>query len=337
MSRSFVSVLLATTVILGSAVGAASGARGPSIPPNSIVTSMVRDSAITGKKVADGSLTGADIRDGSIDATKIAPVQQVKVYRTVSVPERFKIFRTEKFCAKLKGKTKKCLKTGTRRVWTGKWGTRTVQRQEWTGEYRPSGGFDSSYIQSGSLLASDFKAGEIPAGDQGEAGPQGDAGPQGPAGPAGARGPAGPTGPPGSAGESAKSAFSVVSGSAGYGPIQIGPSYGRLVGLDPALTGGSGSSGKLLTTAQLSSIVGWGNVTVASDSGTVTVTCRLVIADVRGFPSSQTVGDGSVANLAVLARAASVSVGSHDAFVECKTDAGVADLIGASLTAMTSA
>jgi hypothetical protein len=58
----------------------------------------------------------------------------------------------------------------------------------------------SSKIKNRTLLARDFKAGQLPAGppgpkgDRGERGPKGETGPQGPAG---TRGPAGPAGPPG--------------------------------------------------------------------------------------------------------------------------------------------
>jgi hypothetical protein len=44
----------------------------------------------------------------------------------------------------------------------------------------------SSKVKNGSLLRSDFKAGQLPAGPQGQQGAQGAQGPQGPRGPAGA-------------------------------------------------------------------------------------------------------------------------------------------------------
>jgi hypothetical protein len=43
----------------------------------------------------------------------------------------------------------------------------------------------SPKVLDGSLLAADFKAGQLPAGQQGPAGPAGPAGPQGPSGPSG--------------------------------------------------------------------------------------------------------------------------------------------------------
>lgn len=55
----------------------------------------------------------------------------------------------------------------------------------------------SAKVKDGSLLASDFKSGQIPAGP---AGSPGAAGPAGPAGPAGATGPPGATGPAGASG-----------------------------------------------------------------------------------------------------------------------------------------
>jgi hypothetical protein len=56
----------------------------------------------------------------------------------------------------------------------------------------------SSKVLDGSLLAEDFKLGQLPAAKPGAAGPQGAAGPAGPAGPAGQQGPQGPAGPKGS-------------------------------------------------------------------------------------------------------------------------------------------
>jgi hypothetical protein len=52
----------------------------------------------------------------------------------------------------------------------------------------------SAKVREHSLLASDFKTGEVPSGPQG---PKGDAGPQGPKGDAGPQGPKGDTGPQG--------------------------------------------------------------------------------------------------------------------------------------------
>lgn len=55
-------------------------------------------------------------------------------------------------------------------------------------------------VKDGSLTASDFAAGQLPAGAKGEtgpAGPRGEVGPTGPEGPPGERGPTGPQGPVG--------------------------------------------------------------------------------------------------------------------------------------------
>jgi hypothetical protein len=49
-------------------------------------------------------------------------------------------------------------------------------------------------VKDHSLLAKDFKSGQLPRGARGPAGATGAAGPAGPAGPAGAAGPAGPSG-----------------------------------------------------------------------------------------------------------------------------------------------
>jgi hypothetical protein len=53
----------------------------------------------------------------------------------------------------------------------------------------------SNKVKNGSLLAVDFKAGQLPQGPAGPAGPAGIAGPAGAAGPTGPAGPAGPIGP----------------------------------------------------------------------------------------------------------------------------------------------
>jgi hypothetical protein len=61
----------------------------------------------------------------------------------------------------------------------------------------------SSKVKNHSLLAVDFKAGQLPSGAQGPAGATGPAGPAGPVGPAGAAGSQGATGSQGPAGFSA--------------------------------------------------------------------------------------------------------------------------------------
>jgi hypothetical protein len=66
-----------------------------------------------------------------------------------------------------------------------------------------NGAVNSQRVADGTLLKSDFKAGQLPAGSPGPPGPQGAAGPQGPTGPqgpkgdTGAQGPEGPEGPEG--------------------------------------------------------------------------------------------------------------------------------------------
>jgi Collagen triple helix repeat (20 copies) len=71
----------------------------------------------------------------------------------------------------------------------------------------------SAKVKNGGLLASDFRAGQLPAGPQGakgEAGPQGAQGPQGPAGPQGAKGEGGAKGDKGDPGEPATRLWAVV-------------------------------------------------------------------------------------------------------------------------------
>jgi collagen triple helix repeat protein len=73
-------------------------------------------------------------------------------------------------------------------------------------------------VRDGSLLASDFKAGELlrarkgDPGPKGDTGPKGDAGPKGATGAKGAAGSAGPIGPPGSTGPAGPQGPSGVSG-----------------------------------------------------------------------------------------------------------------------------
>jgi hypothetical protein len=55
----------------------------------------------------------------------------------------------------------------------------------------------SGKVANGSLLGSDFKAGQLPAGARGTSGPAGPIGASGATGPPGEAGPAGPIGPPG--------------------------------------------------------------------------------------------------------------------------------------------
>lgn len=81
----------------------------------------------------------------------------------------------------------------------------------------PNDSVGTAQVIDGSLLAVDFRRGQLPAGpkgDPGPAGPAGQAGPAGPAGPkgdTGAQGPAGPAGPPGAAGAGAgASAYGLV-------------------------------------------------------------------------------------------------------------------------------
>lgn len=60
----------------------------------------------------------------------------------------------------------------------------------------PRNSVTTIHVKDRSLLARDFKVGQVPRGAPGTQGPQG---PQGPAGPGGAAGPAGPAGPSGAA------------------------------------------------------------------------------------------------------------------------------------------
>jgi len=78
---------------------------------------------------------------------------------------------------------------------------------------------NSAKVKDRSLLARDFKAGQLPRGPQGDEGPPGPVGATGPTGPTGAQGPAGSQGPTGATG------LTGPAGAAGAtGPM--GPSWG---------------------------------------------------------------------------------------------------------------
>jgi hypothetical protein len=71
----------------------------------------------------------------------------------------------------------------------------------------------SAKVKNGSLRASDFAAGQLPAGPAGPPGPAGAGGPQGPQGPAGPQGPQGLAGPQGTQGPSGViQAYSAIGG-----------------------------------------------------------------------------------------------------------------------------
>jgi hypothetical protein len=75
----------------------------------------------------------------------------------------------------------------------------------------------SSKVRNRSLLATDFRAGQLPAGPRGPAGPQGSVGPRGPEGPAGPHGPAGERGPVGPQGPPGATNVTVAVGQAEVG------------------------------------------------------------------------------------------------------------------------
>lgn len=83
----------------------------------------------------------------------------------------------------------------------------------------------SRQVKDGSLLARDFRAGQLPAGAQGAPGPRGPEGSQGPRGPQGETGPAGPEGP---IGPSEVFALTLPKGPA---DIALSPAYTRVAEL----------------------------------------------------------------------------------------------------------
>jgi hypothetical protein len=101
----------------------------------------------------------------------------------------------------------------------------------------------SSKVKDHSLLKEDFKAGQLPAGQQGAAGLQGAAGPQGPQGPAGPAGPQGPQGPQGSQGSQGSQGpagfASLTYVTADFGPFPAHTQYGG----EASCTGGQHAIG----------------------------------------------------------------------------------------------
>jgi hypothetical protein len=110
----------------------------------------------------------------------------------------------------------------------------------------PANSVSSATVKDRSLLAKDFRAGQLPAGERGPAGPAGApgtsgaagaTGPAGPQGPAGAQGPAGPKGDPGTPanemarGETVRGVANLLRTGAGttYEPI----SWGRMLSAAP--------------------------------------------------------------------------------------------------------
>jgi hypothetical protein len=102
----------------------------------------------------------------------------------------------------------------------------------------------SKKVKDGSLLARDFKAGQLPHGAQGATGPAGPAGSAGPAGPAGARGPAGPAGAGGAQGPPGFSSLTYVTQV--HPPIPANTEYAEEVACSSgrhAIAGGVDSDG----------------------------------------------------------------------------------------------
>lgn len=77
----------------------------------------------------------------------------------------------------------------------------------------------SAKVRDNSLLARDFKKGQLPRGAQGDEGPAGPVGATGPTGPQGPEGPAGPQGPQGAQGVAGATGAQGVAGA-------IGPTWG---------------------------------------------------------------------------------------------------------------
>lgn len=120
----------------------------------------------------------------------------------------------------------------------------------------------SAKVRDYSLLARDFKKGQLPRGTQGDEGPAGPVGATGPTGPAG---PQGPEGPPGAQGPQGVAGATGAQGVAGA----IGPTWGttwRLAdgSVNSCVTGGLTS--KLITLSRTSRLMVWVNAQVSAAS-----------------------------------------------------------------------
>lgn len=103
----------------------------------------------------------------------------------------------------------------------------------------------SAHVKNRSLLAEDFKLGQLPAGKAGAAGP---AGPPGEQGTAGATGAIGPQGPPGTSGPAVPPAFVVHAA----GPSAGNPSFSLATCTDHSpehASGGGGGGGTVIDSA----------------------------------------------------------------------------------------
>jgi hypothetical protein len=99
------------------------------------------------------------------------------------------------------------------------------------------GAVTSSKVRNGSLLATDFRAGQLPAGPQGPPGPEGPRGPAGPQGPQGLHGATGERGPAGPQGPSGATNVTVVLGQLAPGnSIATCPTGSRATGGGGAVT-----------------------------------------------------------------------------------------------------
>jgi hypothetical protein len=156
----------------------------------------------------------------------------------------------------------------------------------------------SAQVSNGSLLAEDFRSGQLPAGP---------AGPQGPTGPEGARGPQGPQGPEGASGAQGPEG---ARGAQGVSPVT------RFARVKSNATLVAGSSGT--TAARLSSRpVGWYLVTFDRDVTQCTVGATAgAVDDTFSVVARKTVNAESVG--------VDDSTGAHDVRVIITDEAGSA-------------
>jgi hypothetical protein len=163
------------------------------------------------------------------------------------------------------------------------------------------GAVTSRAVADHSLLAQDFKAGQIPIGPAGPQGPKGDTGPQGPQGdigpqgPQGATGPQGPQGATGPAGPDGLAGYHVTSTSTDAGPSTrvggtlLGPPGQRTLngGWTATAAGASPPPGfYLASSGPTADGGGWSGLVTNTSGQTVTVTLYATCVNAPAGPAA---------------------------------------------------
>lgn len=204
----------------------------------------------------------------------------------------------------------------------------------------------SDKVKDRSLLAKDFKSGQLPAGAKGDVGAQGAMGPAGTAGAAGADGGVGATGATGAPGLKGATGITGQVGptgspgllATGYGTDASAVTIGTSGSIVSSLGGSSYSISGAISLTENAQIFASFSTSIAADDGTM-VFCQIgldaanIFADVLTEEAFAGVEGTELANLTVAGNIA-VGPGSYDLGVTCRTnvDGETADLEWRSLT-----